>query len=114
MKTKETKMEEIKEFYHQDFLDTIMKESKTDLIHRLMNKDKKDRSKDWREVTSDDCEIVVKNAHKELTRIKISSGYCDDYLEYNRNDPFEIAEKIKALYNYEGIETTITFTDKLL
>jgi hypothetical protein len=113
MKTKETKLQEIKEFYHKDWIESIMKESKIDLIYRLMKQDKEERSKGWRELTSDDCQIVVRNANKELNRIKIS-GNDSEYLEYNRNDPFEIAEKIKALYNYEAIETTITFTDKLL
>jgi hypothetical protein len=45
MKTKETKLEEIREFYHENWLDSIMKESKIDLIHRLMNKDKYQNSR---------------------------------------------------------------------
>lgn len=112
MKTKETKLQEIKEYYHKDWVESIMKESKIDLIHRLMKQDKEERSKEWREITSDDCEIVVRNAHKELNRIKISSN-DSEYLEYNRNDPFEIAHKIKSLYNYEGIKTSIIFTDDM-
>ena len=113
MKTKETKHQEIKEFYHEDLVDILLKESKIDLIYRLMKQDQNERKKRMIETISDQCEIIIQDNEQELNRIKIS-GNNSDYLEYNRNHPFEVAEKMKSLYNYEGIKTTIIFTDDMI
>lgn len=113
MKTTETKQQEIKNFYHEDFVDILLKESKIDLIYRIMKQDENERRKRMKETISDQCEIIIQDNEEELNRIKIS-GNASEYLEYNRNHPFEIAEKMKSLYNYEGIKTTIIFTDDML
>lgn len=113
MKTKETKQHEINNHYHKDFIDILLKESKVDLIYRLMKQDQNERKKEWQERIADQCEIIIQDNEQELNRIKIS-GNNSDYLEYNRNHPFEVAEKMKSLYNYEGIKTSIIFTDDMM
>jgi len=112
MKTTEIKQQEINDFYHKDFVDILLNESKIDLIYRLMKQDENGRRKEMRETISDQCEIIIQDNEEELNRIKIS-GNASEYVEYNRNKPFEVAEKMKSLYNYEGIKTTIIFTDDM-